>query len=159
MRSSHLIGHAKRTVKHGGASRPRQTELKRAVSAAYYALFHALCLYIADMWIGTKPDSRGKYAWQQAYRTFEHGKTKAACLRIKDDSKKFTLLLRYVAEIFLELLRTRHRADYDSLSRFSRTEAMRYIEMAELAIQLLKDADKIDRLAFVTYLALPHRKD
>ena len=158
MRPGHLIGHAKRTVKHGGASRPRQTELKRAVSAAYYALFHALCLYIANLWIGTKPDSRGKDAWQQAYRTLEHGKTKAACLRIKD-SKKFTQLLRYVAEIFLELLRARHRADYDSLSRFSRIEAMRYIEAAELAIQLLKDADKIDKLAFVTYLALPHRKD
>ena len=158
MRSGHLIGHAKRTVKHGGASRPRQTELKRAVSAAYYALFHALCQYIADLWIGTKPDSRGKYAWQQAYRTLEHGKTRAACLRIKD-SEKFTQLLRIVAEIFLDLLRARLRADYDPLSRFSRIEAMRYIEAAEFAIQILKDADKIDRLAFVTYLALPHRKD
>ena len=158
MRSGHLIGHAKRTVKHGGASRPRQTELKRAVSAAYYALFHALCQYIADLWVGTKPDSRGKDAWQQAYRTLEHGKTRAACLRIQD-SKKFTQLLRYVADIFLELQRARHRADYDPLSRFSRTKAVRYIEMAEFAIQFLKDADKIDRLAFVTYLAIPHRKD
>lgn len=158
MRSGHLIGHAMRTVKHGRASRPRQSELKRAASAAYYALFHALCLHIANLWTGTKPDSRGKYAWQQAYRTLEHGKTRATCLRIKD-SKKFTRLLRYVAEIFLELLLARHRADYDSLSRFSRIEAMRYIEESEIAIQLLKDADKIDRLAFVTYLALPHRKD
>lgn len=158
MRSDHLIDHAKRSAKHGGSRRPRQAELKRAISAAYYALFHALCISVADLWIGTNPDWRRVDAWVQSYRTLEHGKTRTACSRIQD-SEKVSQLLRYVAEIFLELQRARHNADYDPYSRFTRAEAMYYIESAELAIRHLKNAEKIDRLSFVTSLALPQRKN
>lgn len=36
----------------GDRGRPRQADLRRAISAAYYALFHALCRCCADTLAG-----------------------------------------------------------------------------------------------------------
>ena len=40
------------------AGRPRQAELRRAVSAAYYALFHTLANSCADLLVGTMSANR-----------------------------------------------------------------------------------------------------
>ena len=52
--------------------KPRQADLKRAVSTAYYALFHTLAQTCADHLIGTGL-RRNNPAWSQVYRSLEHG--------------------------------------------------------------------------------------
>ena len=59
-----------------GASHPTQTDLRRAVSTAYYALFHCLAAAAADLLTGN--GSRGP-EWHQVYRALEHGKARKAC--------------------------------------------------------------------------------
>lgn len=62
--------------------KPRQADLKRAVSTAYYALFHALAQTCADRLIGTGL-RRNNPAWRQVYRSLEHGFARSDCERCK----------------------------------------------------------------------------
>ena len=43
--------------------RPRQMDLRRAVSSAYYAMFHALCRSNAETLIGTAPAMQATEPW------------------------------------------------------------------------------------------------
>jgi hypothetical protein len=75
--SNDLIATARRLAK-ASPKRPRQSDLKRGVSTAYYALFHALARDCADLLVGTG-DTRSEPAWAQVYRTLEHGVAKNSC--------------------------------------------------------------------------------
>ena len=54
--------------------KPTQANLRRAVSTAYYAVFHLLARTAADLLIGRTHNS----AWHLAYRALEHGNAKNA---------------------------------------------------------------------------------
>ena len=64
----------------------QQARLRRAISTAYYAMFHALAKSNADALIGSTPQSRGLAAWSQVYRALEHGFVKAQINRGLDAS-------------------------------------------------------------------------
>lgn len=53
--------------------RPQQVQLRKAISAAYYALFHALTQSNADTLIGASPQFRRLPAWTLTYRALDHG--------------------------------------------------------------------------------------
>ena len=53
----------------------------------------------------------------------------------------------------------RFLADYDPSAEFSVEEMIEAIEKAELAIQKLMNANELGRLEFVTFLALPQRRN
>lgn len=61
-----------RKLANANQRRPKQADLRRAVSTAYYAVFHALAHECADRFIGTG-DQRSEAAWTQVYRALEHG--------------------------------------------------------------------------------------
>ena len=61
--------------------RPRRTDLNRAISAIYYALFHTLAAYGADLLVGRTKGLRSEPAWRQVYRALEHGKARKQCER------------------------------------------------------------------------------
>ena len=74
----------------GGIGRPVQAELRRAVSATYYALFHALARCCANMLVGVAtPASRSQQAWTQVYRALEHGHAKNQCCKLEDKLSRF----------------------------------------------------------------------
>ena len=52
------------------ASKPRQTDLKRAVSTTYYAMFNFLARECADLFIGTGA-ARKSLPWVQVHRALE----------------------------------------------------------------------------------------
>ena len=58
-----LIASAERMLGKGQRSNPRQSDLKRAMSTAYYAVFHALCRNCADSLVGKTRVSRSQPAW------------------------------------------------------------------------------------------------
>jgi hypothetical protein len=55
------------------SGRPRQAHLRRAVSTRYYALFHTLAKSCADLVIGSSRGTRSEPAWNQVYRSLQHG--------------------------------------------------------------------------------------
>ena len=74
MHSADLIETA-RAITETGRGRPNQARLRRAVSTAYYAMFHTLAASAADLFIGQRRDP----AWHRTYRALEHGRAKHAC--------------------------------------------------------------------------------
>ena len=55
--------------------RPSQANLRRALSTAYYAVFHCLAATAADALMGKGRND----AWHQTYRALEHGSARRAC--------------------------------------------------------------------------------
>lgn len=107
--------------------RPKQANLRRAVSASYYAVFHALCRSNADILAGTGT-ARPERAWIQAYRAVEHGNAKTRCKETR--AKGFPAKIQAFADALVSLQEQRHRADYSPDRRFTKQEA---VEIAKLA--------------------------
>ena len=149
-----LIITAQRLAK-ASASKPRQADLRRAVSTAYYALFHALAKDAADMLVGSVRTNRSNKAWSQAYRALEHGFAKNGCKQARNLG--FTHFLTICADAFVELQELRHAADYDPDMRFGRDETLALVRKAEEAIASLEQASKKDRRAFAVHLLLKRR--
>lgn len=151
--SDDLIGTARRLAK-ASPRRPRQADLKRAVSTAYYAVFHAIARDAADLIAGTGADRPDK-AWLQTYRALEHGFASSACKQVRNLG--FPDGIVTCARLFVDLQQRRHDADYNPLARISRSEALEAADQAELAIQSLRATPRKDRRAFAIQLLLRRR--
>lgn len=151
--SRELLGTARRLAR-AGPGKPRQSDLKRAISSAYYALFHALAKECADRLVGTgraRPDK----AWRHAYRALNHGDVKNACRQLRTFG--FPPELIQVGDIFQGLMLQRHNADYDPTHRVTRADALAVISLAEEGMAKLGSAAVRDRVALAIQLLLKQR--
>lgn len=109
-----------------------QLALRRAVSAAYYAVFHLLIFEATSNWAA--PSLRTSLG-----RAFEHGTMKTASNRILDTTKfpftgedaKVVARLRFVAQTFSQLQEDRHFADYNLTEDLDPPEALAQVKSAE----------------------------
>jgi len=145
-------------------SRPKQAELRRAVSTAYYALFHALCETSANAFIGTKSPNRADRAWEQTYRALQHKAASEACKRCSSGTGKggnayrFPAKIEYFARTFFVAQVERHRADYaPAKTLYSRADVFALINAAEAAIQSLQSAPRKHKAAFAALCLFPER--
>jgi hypothetical protein len=143
-----------RRLASASASKPRQTDLKRAVSSAYYAVFLAMAKDAADVLVGVGADRPDK-AWRHVHRALDHGAARAACAQLR--SLNFPTSIRSCGDAFVELQQARHDADYDPAYRLSRSRALDAIALAERAIADLKASRRKDRKAFAVLLLLKRR--
>lgn len=150
-----LIATAKRLVDERSSRRPRQADLKRAVSTAYYAMFHYLCRTCADCIVGTKAADRSEPAWSQVYRSRDHGHAKRQCAHRRIEA--FPKQVEDFANQFRMSQTARHEADYDPHRVFRLSEAIEHIESSEQAIRDLRDLPIKDRRAVAVWLILKPR--
>lgn len=118
--------------------RPRQGSLRRAVSTAYYALFHLLIAESTAAMIGSSA-ARGPYR-NVIGRGFSHRSMLLACRSFGSgtlpDKIRTTLSaaavipprLSLVAQTFVLLQEQRHRADYSLGDPFVRSEAVALLQ-------------------------------
>ena len=85
-----------------GQGKPRGANLRRAVSTAYYAMFHCLAGSCADTLIGGLHAGRGTDAWILTYRALNHRSAKARCSD-KENLKQFSAHIRVFAETFARM--------------------------------------------------------
>ena len=130
--------------------RPRQAELKRAVSASYYALFHTLATNSADLLVGNRTSTRTRQAWRQMYRAIDHGRVKRQCS--KRTIAKFPQEIQKFAHHFVMMQAQRHMADYDPLEQFSRSSVAQLLEETKSAITEFATVDNDDRRAFAVFV-------
>ncbi len=125
--------------------KPKQANLRRAVSALYYALFHFLVDGACRGILGTQHTQQG-FRYSLA-RAFVHATMKDACRSFlggtlpesvkkplpKNASGVYVVdkPIRNIATTFVELQRRRHLADYDLSESFKRTEVLTLIEQVE----------------------------
>ena len=144
-----------RKLANASPSRPRQAELRRAISTAYYAVFHALAKDAADLLVGVGSNRPDK-AWSHLYRSLQHGDARAACEAARN--MNFPKPIKYCADIFVKLQQLRHDADYDPDRTYLRSDALLAIKDAEDAIAALKAAPKRDRRAFAVQVLHKRRR-
>ena len=136
--------------------RPRQADLRRAVSAAYYALFHALAHCGADMLAGSSSVRRSQTGWQRIYRSLEHGQTRRR-LNNQSGMRGFSRAIQDFGQFFVDLQVQRHRADYDPAASFDRTTVLQLVAEAEQHIIGLENAAPADRRDFAIYVLFRDR--
>jgi uncharacterized protein (UPF0332 family) len=120
-----------------------EAHFRRAISTAYYALFHhVLSAGAARFLRDGKTDGA---AFSVLYRGFSHGRMKTVCesLNAAALSRTFarqfrrisvSLDMRAFATIFLALQEGRQIADYDPLVTFAASDAETFIRDAEAGI-------------------------
>lgn len=119
--------------------KPKQASLRRAISAAYYALFHLLVAEATARLVtgGDRAALRATLG-----RAFAHGNMNEAAKSFAKNpaSGKVALSLGKlklqadlisVATAFVELQQARHEADYDTGRRFTRQECLDLVKQAE----------------------------
>ena len=111
--------------------KPRQASLRRAVSTAYYGLFHMLLTEGAAMLVPNNPAALRL----QVRRAVNHQEMKQACQRFASSAPAIAHLLHgsiepqliQVAAAFVQLQEERHKADYDLFETFDRVAVLRRI--------------------------------
>ena len=139
--------------------RPKQANLRRAVSSAYYALFHLLtseasALYAAEFGLAARIN-----------RTLNHAEMKKASSMFANDKLPKGVQapgggyitpreVKAVANAFVSLQQARHEADYDLSRTFSRNEALLFVQTARDAFYAWEGVRKTDDARL--YLACFH---
>ncbi len=130
--------------------RPLQANLRRAVSGAYYALFHCLVADVTGLMLGQNKEAQPLR--HVMARTFGHTEMAEASKSFsKAVSKGFVQLhdsirdcipsraihpgVATMCSAFVVLQEARHKADYDLSERLSRNECVAFVQRAEGAIQ------------------------
>ena len=135
----------------GGMGRPRQAELRRAISAAYYALFHTLALCGANTLVGTMRTSQNRPAWIQVYRALEHGYARNQCNN-RETLSRFSQDIQSFASLFVYMQRYRQTADYAPDVSFSRSEVVQLIDETARIITRFDNVDTVERRAFAVLI-------
>lgn len=127
----------------GAESPPSDAQLRRAVSSAYYALFHRVLRAGAERFMG--PGSEARPGYNLIYRGFTHSRLKDVCKRLDVTSlaprmqdqpsrKSVGQDMRDFASGFVALQELRELADYDPQAVFRQSDAIGSVEAANLAL-------------------------
>lgn len=142
-----------------GRGRPKAVRLKRALSCAYYAMFHGLARMCADSLIGSSKTDRAERAWQQVYRSLDHGPASQRCKEIgtQKTNPGFPTPIVTFATQFMPAKENRHRADYDPAFAPTKGTVLAAINAAEVALKGFDTATAKDRRALAVYVLLKRR--
>ena len=154
IRPGWLLRQARELAVKPGPGRPRTADLRRAVSAAYYAVFHSLSRRISE---SATPEDAGKLVRYELCRVWQHGELNQVCGWVAGFTKPANKWLRglvsvaqtsqslvLVATRFQNLMADRHAADYDHMAEFVRDESVAFVTMAEDTVNLIGDIPGTD---------------
>jgi uncharacterized protein (UPF0332 family) len=140
---------------------PNDAELRRAVSTAYYALFHNVVAAAAERFMG--PGYQNSAGYGIIYRGFEHREIKNICealeaSTLKEKYKKalkrtsLSKEIKYFARMFPFIQEQRHGADYDPHVRLFASDVVTLVNATEAAMGAFDRAaadEKADILALM----------
>ena len=166
LNSEHLLDQAQRLTVAPTAGPPRQVDVRRAISASYYAVFHFILTRAADEFVGKTKRNEQRYAL--VYRSIDHRALKELCA----ETRKQTLSAKYqrhapgngfgsniqaFAGVLVDLQEKRHAADYDPSIRVPTSDAKLAISMAKSAIRRFDQSSPKRQKTFLTLLVFPPR--
>ena len=117
-------------VDGGGRGRPRVIDLRNAVRATYYAMFHALAFDLRE-YAGRRVRRRAQPAGVAADVPRPKSRLReAAVLQKQRMMSEFPIEARRFGKLFNEMQRRRHSADYDPLPQeaFDRETVLREMQ-------------------------------
>jgi len=145
---------------------PRQVDVRRAISAAYYAVFHFIMARAADLTVGSTRRWSARYA--VVYRSIDHTQLRTICQAIKSarpdpkigalvPNQRFGQPMALFAAMVQDLQLARHTADYDPTELYRSGDAIAAISAARTALQSWRSAPAEERAAFLTLLLFKRR--
>ena len=146
-------------------TRPKQASLRRAISVAYYALFHLLCDEASSLLVRGIRDSDDIQA--RTARTLDHGTMARVCRVFESGALPPGLRflgpldtdLRFVAQIFGRMQEERHRADYNTQAQFSRTDTLNLIDQTEAAFDAYNRIRATDAATYFLFAMFFYKSD
>jgi hypothetical protein len=132
-----------RLLLNAGTTPPSDAHLRRAVSTAYYAVFHKILRAATERFMG--PNQEASAGYRMLYRSFDHRHMKAVCDALDVATLKDTLKrqmgreavsqdMRNFANAFPVLQEARHLADYDPTAFFQQADVASLIDAADFAM-------------------------
>ena len=112
------------------AGQPSQEALRRAVSTAYYAMFHALAMSIANCIHGPRT-AANQTDWTGTYRSLQHRRAASPLNRWYN---LFSQPVQEFANVIGDLKYQREEADYNPMQFFTQSQVNSWINQAEAAI-------------------------
>lgn len=158
MLADDFIAIAKDLASRGDDDSLGQVALRRAVSAAYYALFHCLANCCADLLVGSPGSDRSEPAWLQTYRALQHGTARARCNN-RGIIQRFPVEIQEFAQQFTFMQRKREDADYGPSLTLEQVNVIGDIERTEQCIARFNSVPDKDRRAFAVYILLNLRNN
>lgn len=156
MQDIDFVATARRLAEPAGPGRPRETDLRRAISTAYYALFHCLAACCANTLIGGPGSNRDMRAWNRMYRSLEHGTARQRCQH--RDITAFPVSIQNFAIEFVDMQDRRHAADYAHDAEFRKSDVIRDIARIESIITDFNAVAISDRRAFAVHVLFNHNR-
>lgn len=162
----HLLEQAERLVAAPLKGPPRQVDLRRGISSAYYALFHLTLTALADEVVGALYQSAPRYAL--VHRGVNHRTIKELCLTLSKTAPPIKYasyappgffgrdFLAY-ASAFVALQNERHRADYDVGARYRTLNAKSAIAQSRSGLTAFRSMSPPEKKMFLTLLLCPPR--
>jgi uncharacterized protein (UPF0332 family) len=128
---------------------------RRAVSTAYYAVFHALAKLCAESLLPAADGKSEEYS--RIYRALEHRSLKPA---FEKEPLKDREALRKIGELVVSLYSERQLADYAPplQKRYSQREAKNLVDQARQAVAEINSLGKNDRRILATHLLFRARQ-
>lgn len=162
----HLLEQADRLAAPPGVGAPRQADLRRAISSAYYGVFHAVVTGAADVFVGRRYRDTPRYAL--VYRSVDHRSLRRICEDVVktplpekyskyEPSGGFGPDLKALATAVVELQEKRHAADYDPLSRVKMSDAVLAVATARSALDRFGSASNTRQKAFLSLVVFSPR--
>jgi hypothetical protein len=118
-------------------------------------MFHTLARQCADPLVVVGPE-RSDGAWQQVYRSLEHGVAKNACKAAS--VLAFPFGIENFADIFAFMQEERHKADYDPNIRYTRPDVEVLISAAEQSIAMFVSEERKHRRAFAVWVLFQRKR-
>ena len=140
-----LIDSADHAVNNAPAGGPSREAIHRAISTAYYAVFHAISAINADVRHGVPTNPATARAWTNTYRQMRHG---FATGSLRHNLFILTQDARHVANGFINLKTARETADYDPNRVMAVGDANYWIGEARAALIAMQAMTPADRQTF-----------
>jgi hypothetical protein len=145
----------------------QQVDLRRAVSSAYYGLFHTATITVADYVVGKS--RRNSAEWSLACRSVDHKKLLEVCEAIDKNPPplRFRPLLpeslissgfKDYARAVIEFQEKRHQADYDPAILFKVSDVRSIVSTAKAAYARFSAITEEERRTFVCLLIFSPRR-
>ncbi|MBC7586543.1 MULTISPECIES: hypothetical protein [unclassified Tardiphaga] len=158
-----LFDQADRLIAEAGG---QQVDLRRAVSAAYYGLFHSATIAASDFIVSKS--RRNHREWSLVSRSIDHKDLRELCKALDQPPGKyrpfipamgFSAELKDYARAVVELQQKRHDADYDPIATFRVSDCKSLVASARNAATQFKSisVDADEWRIFICLLLFPPR--
>ena len=126
------------------ATQPAPAAIRRAISTAYYAIFHALAANNADVLIGPAHNQLTTDAWIRIYRGLNHNHARS---QLQQNRANLSASVQTFSDLFRDLQNERHNADYNPEATFTIQAATTWLNEVETTITDFLQTSRNERAA------------